>query len=431
MQITDFHIHSKYARACSKQLELEQIELWCQIKGIDIVACGDFTHPAWFKEIERKLEPLGNGFFRLHSPEQSALVRKESEIQVKQPREVFFTLGTEISCIYSQGGQVRRIHLLVIFPEMEHVKRFNQELTKRGAKLAADGRPILGMSTKLVAEIALSICEEVLLIPAHVWTPWFAIFGSKSGFDSVEECFEELSDYIYALETGLSSDPKMNWTLSQNDKYTLVSNSDAHSLDNLGREANVLDLPEVSYNQLFQTIKEGDPKRFKHTIEFYPEEGKYHLDGHRDCDFACMPEETKRLKERCPKCGRLLTVGVHHRISDLADKPLGREKDPKIPFKSIIPLQEIISDIIGVGKKSKKVFGIYKDLINQVGNEFYTLLDAPIEQIAQASTPMIAEGVKRMRDGAVELDPGFDGRYGVIRLFSDEERNQGQQRSLL
>jgi len=259
----------------------------------------------------------------------------------------------------------------------------------------------------------------------------FLLFGSKSGFDTVEECFEDLSPYIFALETGLSSDPAMNWRLSKNDKYTLVSNSDAHSLEKLGGEANVLNLPEISYDQIYDTIKQGDPTRFLYTIEFYPQEGKYHLDGHSACKFSCMPEETKKLKGRCPTCGKKITVGVHNRISELADKDMGREPDSKIPFKSIIPLAEIISDAVGVGDKSKKVRGIYKDIINGVGNEFFTLLDAEIAAIAKASSPLIAEGVRRVREGKVEVKGGYDGIYGEVNIYSEEERENFKPQSKL
>ncbi len=436
MQIIDFHIHSRYAQACSKFLDLEHIEQWCKIKGIDIVACGDFTHPAWYEEISKKLISNGNGFFRLES-KTAKEAAEEIGMFPHNARPVQFMLATEVSCIYTQGGRGRRVHLLVAFPELKHVTAFNAELTKRGMNLRHDGRPILGMSAKEVVKVAIEICDKALLIPAHVWTPWFALFGSKSGFDSVEECFEEYSKYIFAFETGLSSDPKMNWRLSQNDKYTLVSNSDAHSLENLGREANVMTMDEVSYDEMYEILKTGDRNKFNYTIEFYPEEGKYHLDGHRDCQFSCLPEETSKLKEICPKCGKKLTVGVHNRISTLADKKFGREKEASIPFKSIIPLQEIISHIVRVGKKSKKVQGIYKELINALGNEFSILLDVEIEAIASVATikgvyaQSIAEAIKRMRSGDVAVIPGYDGEYGKVDLFNAEELKTINQKKLL
>lgn len=431
MQIADFHLHSKYSRACSKQLDLEHIEHWCQIKGIDIVATSDFTHPAWIKEIESKLQPSGNGLFTLRAPETSKVVRAASEYRVANARPVQFILGTEISCIYSQGGQVRRVHLLVLFPELAHAKSFIAALEKRDAKLKSDGRPILGISAHDILEMALEISEQALVIPAHAWTPWFSVFGSKSGFDSIEDCFGEDSRYIYALETGLSSDPLMNWRLSKNDKYTLISNSDAHSLDNLGREANVFDFAAPSYQAIFDAIRAHDIDHFKYTIEFFPEEGKYHMDGHAACEFFCTPEETKKHDGRCPKCRRLLTVGVHHRVAALADHPLGREPKNKIPYRNIIPLCEIIADALQISKKSKKVERAYRSIINAVGNEFYTLLDAPIEDIAKAAThPLIAEGIRRMREGKVHIRPGYDGIYGAISLFSEKERPKVSQSAL-
>lgn len=423
MQILDIHLHSKYSRACSKQLDLEHIEQWCRIKGIDLIGTSDFTHPAWFKEIQNKLEPQGNGLFRLKSPELQKRARLESEMQpLNSNQDPQFLLTTELSCIYSQGGKVRRNHILVCFPEISHVAKLIKSLEARGAKLASDGRPILGISSRDIAAMCLDISEQALIIPAHAWTPWFAVFGSKSGFDSVEECFQDYSQYIYALETGLSSDPAMNWRLSKNDKYTLISNSDAHSLENLGREANVLDLKTVSYGEIFDAIKTHDNKRFVSTIEFFPEEGKYHMDGCASCGFACEPEESKRLNERCPTCGKKITIGVYHRVASLADQPMGRAPEGKIPFKSIVPLAEILAESLGVRKGTKKVQAAYRQLINGVGSEFHILLDAPLEAIAQQSSAFIAEGIKRVREGTLHIKPGYDGVYGQIKIFTDEER---------
>lgn len=425
MQIFDFHLHSKYSRACSKQLDLEHIQAWCGIKGIDIIGTSDFTHPAWNKELQKKLQPIGNGLFRLRPSEEVKRAALEVGFapppDASRPEPVFF-LSTEVSCIYSEGGKVRRIHILVAFPELEHVQAFIKALEKRGGKLTSDGRPILGMTAKDIAAMAIDICEQAILVPAHAWTPWFAIFGSKSGFDSVEECFGEYAKYIYALETGLSSDPSMNWRLSQNDKYLLVSNSDAHSLENLGREANVLNLDTVSYDSIYKTLKNHDVGRFAYTIEFFPEEGKYHLDGHAPCGFSCEPEETKRLDGRCPKCGKRLTVGVYHRVAELADRAAGGKPASAVPFKSIVPLAEILADAIGAKKATKKVQTVYRDLITKVGHEFHILLDAPIEIIAAAAGPVVAEGIRRMRAGQLTIAPGYDGIYGRVSVFSEKER---------
>lgn len=432
MQILDIHLHSKYSRACSKQLDLEHIEQWCRIKGIDIVGTSDFTHPAWFKEIGKKLEPLGNGLFQLHSPDLQKQARLDTGMNPgRESKQPLFLLSTEVSCIYSQGGKVRRTHLLVCFPEIQQVAKFIKSLEARGAKLASDGRPILGISSRDIAAMCLEISEQALIIPAHAWTPWFAVFGSKSGFDSVEDCFQDYSQYIYALETGLSSDPAMNWRLSKNDRYTLISNSDAHSLENLGREANVLDLKTVSYGEIFDAIKTRDKKRFVGTIEFFPEEGKYHLDGHAACAFVCEPEESVRLNGRCPKCGKALTIGVYNRVASLADHPAGRKPENEIPFRSIVPLTEILAETLGVKKGTKKVKDAYAKLINGIGNEFFILLDAPIDDIARQSSPLVAEGVKRIREGRVRIKPGYDGIYGEITLFSEEERAGGAKQGSL
>ncbi len=425
MQVFDFHLHSKYSRACSKQLDLEHIKHWCAIKGIDIIGTSDFTHPAWHKELKTKLEPMGNGLFRLKpsdAEKQAVLDVGFGPQRATNAMEPVFFLSTEVSCIYSQGGKVRRIHLLVCFPELDHVDKFIKALEKRGGKLTHDGRPILGMTAKDIAAMAIDICEKAIIVPAHAWTPWFAIFGSKSGFDSVEECFGEYAKYIYALETGLSSDPAMNWRLSKNDKYLLVSNSDAHSLENLGREANVLNLPVVSYDAIYETLKNHDVDRFAYTIEFFPEEGKYHLDGHAPCGFSCEPEETKRLGGLCPKCGKRMTIGVYHRVSDLADRPAGGRPASAPSFKSIVPLAEIIADSIGAKKTTKKVQTVYRDVINKVGNEFHILLDAPIEAIAAAAGPVLGEGIRRMRAGQLSIAPGYDGIYGRVSVFTEKER---------
>ncbi len=436
MQVFDFHLHSKYSRACSKQLDLEHIQTWCAIKGIDIIGTSDFTHPAWHKELKSKLEPIGNGLYRLRPSD--LVTRAAQEVGFAPPtrdgqQEPVFFLSTELSCIYSQGGKVRRVHLLVAFPELAHVDALIKALETRGGKLASDGRPILGMSAKDIAGMCLEISPKALIVPAHAWTPWFAVFGSKSGFDSVEECFGEYAPYIYALETGLSSDPGMNGRLSQNDRFVLVSNSDAHSLENLGREANVLNLKTVSYDGIYDTLKNHDIGSFAYTIEFFPEEGKYHLDGHAPCGFSCEPEETKRLNGICPKCGKRITVGVYHRVASLADRPAGSIPPQQIPYKSIVPLAEIIADAHGAKKTTKKVQAVYRQLIGAVGHEFYTLLEAPLDDIRKAAGPTIAEGIARMRAGKLTIKPGYDGVYGTVSVFSEDERNGGKavQASLL
>jgi len=406
--IADFHLHSKYARSCSPDLTLENIEVAAKEKGIGLVGTGDFCHPAWHKEIISKLEESYPGLYRL----------KGSKIS-----SVLFLLSNEISCIYSQGGKTRRVHICVLAPNLNFVSKLNSAFEKRGCKLASDGRPIIGMSAKELLKICLEIDENHLTIPAHIWTPWFAMFGSKSGFDSLEECYEELTPYIHAVETGLSSDPVMNWRVSNLDKVMLVSNSDAHSLENLGREANVWNLTEPSFQEIYNMFKNRDKKKFLYTIEFFPEEGMYHVDGHRACDFSCLPEQTKKLNNICPKCKKFLTIGVLNRVDNLSDR---KEKDINsfnfVPYKSIVPLREIIADALNVGKQSKQVKQLYQQMIKLGGSEFNILLNLTEEEISKISSPTIAQGIIRVRNKDLELIPGFDGRYGQIKIFEDSEK---------
>ncbi|MCX6742676.1 MAG: endonuclease Q family protein, partial [Candidatus Parcubacteria bacterium] len=364
-QIADLHIHSKYSRACSRDLVLPKIAEWCGYKGIDIVATGDFTHPAWFSEIKKELEPLGNGLFKLKESISSDR-RSDWPIASSGRENTKFILLTEISCIYKKGDKCRRIHLNIFFPEIKNVEDFNSTLEKMGCNLKSDGRPIIGLTSIELAKIVFDINDKAMIIPAHAWTPWFSIFGSKSGFDSIEECFGKYAKNIFAIETGLSSDPPMNWRLSALDKITLVSNSDAHSLPNLGREANVFDLEEVSYDEIYNTLKNQDKKKFLYTIEFYPEEGKYHFDGHSNHNYSLTPKETKKNKGICPVCKKPLTIGVLYRVDDLADRDEG-ELDKHIPYKSLVPLQEIIAEAYDVGKSSKRVQAEYFNIIKKAG----------------------------------------------------------------
>jgi len=408
--IADLHIHSKYSRACSKELELPNIAKWCDKKGIGICATGDFTHPAWFSDIKNELEETGDGIYELKSK--------------KSPTK--FVLGTEISCIYKKNDQCRRLHHNVFFPKIENVQKFNDQLEERGCNIKSDGRPIIGIKSKDLLEIALGINEEAMLIPAHAWTPWFAIFGSKSGYDSIEECFEDLSPHIHAIETGLSSDPAMNWQLSALDNIMLVSNSDAHSLPNLGREANVFDLEEISYKNIFDIIRNHDTKKFLFTVEFYPEEGKYHYDGHRDCKISFSPEETAKHKGICPKCGKKLTLGVMHRVDKLANEKIGRKPENFVPYKNLVPLGEILGEVYGKGVKTKTVQTAYEEMIEKLGTEFSILLDIPVEEIKKLSGEMTAEAIRRVREGEMIVEPGYDGEYGVVKIFSKEEKEAGK-----
>lgn len=396
--ITDLHIHSKYSRGCSRELTLENIEKWCEYKGINLVSTGDFTHPAWFKEIKTKLVAAEPGLYKLHGSASS----------------VRFMVGTEISCIYTQGGKCRRIHLCLLSPSIEVAELLNLELTKRGCNLKSDGRPIIGLSAKALAQLAWSIDPNCFIFPAHAWTPWYSIFGSKSGFDTIEECFEELSDQIFAIETGLSSDPTLNHRLINLDKISLISNSDAHSLVNLGREANILLVKELNYQNIIKAIKSNNKKQFLATIEFFPQEGKYFLDGHANCNYSCLPKESKKNKNLCPHCGKKLILGVSHRIDELADRK-NVKRDDYIPQINIIPLQEIIAATFKVGKSSKKVQQEYLKIVTKVP-ELELLIETDLADLKTLTLPLIADNIRKVRQGEVKIVPGYDGVFGKIAI---------------
>ncbi len=412
--ITDFHLHSRFSRACSKELTIRNIAKACERKGIQFVGTSDFTHPTWREEIGRELEEDGHGAFRM---------RDGSSV-------TSFLLSTELSCIYKRGGKVRRVHHIVLLPSLAAVDHLIQALEKRGANVKSDGRPILGLDSEELAKIVLDADPSGLLIPAHAWTPWFAVFGSQSGFDSLEECFGEMTKHIFAIETGLSSDPKMNGRLRALDGIHLVSNSDAHSLDKLGREANVFEMEAPSYQSLQHILSQRDTSRFIETIEFFPEEGKYHADGHRACGFWCSPSKTKTLKGICPKCGKPLTVGVLHRVDDLADRAEDTPYTRSVPFRSIIPLDEIIGDVLGVGSSSKKVRLVLDRLLSEGRSEFAVLLDLSIESLEKVASQEIIEAIMRVRKGEVEIRPGFDGEYGIISTKKSWEKVLKKQQAL-
>ncbi len=414
--IADLHIHSKFSRATSREMTFDNLAYWAKVKGISLIASGDFTHPEWFFLTKQKLEPCGNGFFRLKSinPPANGFLKNIP----LSPDDVNFILSTEISFIYSKQGKVRKIHLLVLAPDLEAVEKINQRLSGLG-NLRADGRPILGIDAKLFVKILADLCPRAVVIPSHIWTPWFSLFGANSGFDSIEECFEEMTPFIFALETGLSSDPPMNWRLSALDRYALVSNSDAHSPSRLGREANVFDT-DFSYQGLVAALRTRDPKRFLYTIEFFPEEGKYHYDGHRKCNIVFSPRESRRTNNLCPRCGKKLTVGVLHRVEELADREPDQIPPDKIPFKNLIPLNEIIAEAMGKTPECQSVWETYFRFIHEFGNEHRVLTEVPIEELARLQPEKISLGVERMRKGLVHIEPGHDGFYGRISLFPAE-----------
>ena len=412
--IADLHVHSPYSRATSKEMELASLCKWAQIKGITVVGTGDFTHPKWFSNLQEKLEEAERGLFRL-KPEYSSGI--ENEVPQSCRSDIRFILSAEISCIYSKNGKTRKVHNLLFAPSFESVQRINEALSKIG-NLKADGRPILGLDSKVLLRIALDASPDVMLIPAHAWTPHFSVFGSKSGFDTLEECFEELTPHVYAIETGLSSDPQMNRRLSALDRITLISNSDAHSPKKLAREANIFDT-ELSYQGIYNAIRKGDRSEFIGTIEFFPEEGKYHYDGHRSCKQRMTPSETRLNNGLCPKCGDRVTVGVMSRVDILADRKEDSTQAAAIPFKRTIQLHEIISEVCGVGVNSKTVENIYDKLTAALGSELSILSDVSISDISDSGSPMLAEAVRRVRRGEVHIEAGYDGEFGTVRIFEN------------
>ncbi len=414
--IADLHIHSKFSRATSRDMTLDNLAYWAKVKGISLVASADFTHPEWFFLIKQKLEPSGNGFFHLKSitPPTNGFLKNIS----LSPHDISFILSTEISFIYSKQGKVRKIHLLLLAPDLESVEKINQRLAGMG-NLRADGRPILGIDAKLFVKMVAENCPRCVIIPSHIWTPWFSLFGANSGFDSIEECFEEMTPFIFALETGLSSDPPMNWRLSALDRFALVSNSDAHSPSRLGREANVFDT-EFSYNGLVNALRAKDPQRFLYTIEFFPEEGKYHYDGHRKCNVVFSPRESKKTNNLCPRCGKKLTIGVLHRVEELADREPHQVLPTRIPFKNLIPLNEIIAEALGKNPECQSVWEVYFRFIHEFGDEHRVLTEVPINDLARIQPEKVSLGIERMRKGLVHIEPGHDGFYGRISLFPPE-----------
>ncbi|MBC2715299.1 MAG: UvrD-helicase domain-containing protein [Desulfobacteraceae bacterium] len=417
--IADLHIHSRFSRATAKSLDFENLYMAARLKGITVVGTGDFTHPGWIAEISEKLVPAEPGLFKLKD-ELEAACEKQLPFTDKAP--VRFLLSCEISSIYKKSGATRKNHNLVFLPDIASATRFNARLDQIG-NIKSDGRPILGLDAKNLLEILLETSDDGFLIPAHIWTPWFSLFGSKSGFDTIEECFEDLTPHIFAVETGLSSDPPMNWRVGNIDGITLVSNSDAHSPANLGREANLFDT-DLSYPAIRDTLKSGDANRFLGTIEFFPEEGKYHHDGHRKCEVNITPNKSIKYNDLCPVCGKPMTLGVLHRVEELATRKEGEKPEKTHPYYSVIPLAEIISEIVGMGPKTKKVAYHYNKAIKTLGPELNILHRMAIEKIATAPVPFLGEAIRRMREGLVHITPGYDGEYGRIKVLNPEEKDR-------
>jgi uncharacterized protein (TIGR00375 family) len=404
--IADFHIHSKYSRATSRDMDIKHLAEWAKLKGISLMGTGDFTHHLWLEEIKASVEDLGNGLFKF--------------------QDIYFILTAEISSIYSKKGRGYRIHNIIFSPSLKTTDKINAVLSRYG-NLASDGRPIMGLDAAELARIVFDIDENCMVVPGHIWTPWFSLFGSMSGFDRIEDCFEKQSPKIFAGETGLSSDPSMCWRLSQLDKFTLISNSDSHSPQKIGREANVFDC-ELDYKTIREVLKTKDKKKFLYTIEFFPEEGKYHYDGHRLCGVRLSPKETRQNNGRCPKCGKPVTVGVMNRVEQLADRPEGYTPSNAIPYKNLIPLDEIIADAKGLHKGSVAVGRDYLSYLAKYGTEFNILLRLSQEELRKGLPPPVADGIIRMREGRVNIKAGYDGEYGAISIFGQEEKKpQGEK----
>lgn len=424
--VADLHIHSRFSRACSQKLNVPNLASWGKLKGINVLGTSDFLHPVWFAELKNALKEDGSGFFR------------PKDDQPLAGFETKFVLSCEIASIYTHKGRGRRIHNVVMLPDFAAAERFQKELLGRHANLGSDGRPIVGISSKDLLSLVLQISDKALFIPAHAWTPWFGIFGSESGYDSLEECFEDLTEYIYGIETGLSSDPAMNWRIKELDNRSIISNSDAHSLPNIGREATVFDENlEQGYNGLFEAIKN---QKIAGTIEFYPEEGKYHYTGHRNCNVKYSPEDTKEKGAICPKCGRGLTVGVMERVEKLASRENselriqnseGINKSKAFPnragYRMLVPLLQIIAESFNTAPTTQKVLNEYEKLTNSLGNEIKILTKVDIREIAKISGGKVAEGVEKVRKGDLVIDPGYDGVYGVVRIWDEREDSRSAQ----
>ena len=407
----DLHIHSKYSRATSARMSIDEIVRFAPIKGLNLVGAGDFTHPKWFRELQEKL-----------TLEPDTGLYKPSD---KPHSELRFMITSEVSTIFTFKGETKKIHHLILTPSLEIASQIGDRLARYG-NLTIDGRPLLNMTAPMLVEEVMEISRKNVVIPAHVWTPWFSLFGAFSGFDSIEDCYQDMTKHIFALETGLSSDPPMNWRISALDEYTLVSNSDSHSFWpwRIGREANVFDLKVLSYEEVVNAIRSNDPHRFLFTIETYPEYGKYHWTGHRSCHVSLPPEEARRIGNICPVCHKKLTKGVDQRVDELADRPKGFRPEGVPGYKHLLPLSEIIQTVLGVSYPgAQSVWQVYNSLIRRFGSEYTVLLEAPWSELAKVVDVSIVDAVIRVREERVKVIPGYDGIYGEIRLHDEERKN--------
>jgi uncharacterized protein (TIGR00375 family) len=411
----DLHIHSKYSRATSRDCDLERLSWWAQRKGISVVGTGDFAHPGWLEELKTKLVPAEPGLFRLLPALEIEVARKLPVSCRREPTR--FMLSVEISTIYKKNERTRKIHHLIYVPDFDGVERCRRALSKIG-NLSSDGRPILGLDSRDLLEITLQSSSSAFLVPAHVWTPWFAVLGSKSGFDSVDDCYGDLASHVFAIETGLSSDPPMNWRVSSLDRFRLVSNSDAHSPPMLGREACVFD-SELDYFAMRRALETGE--HYAGTIEFFPEEGKYHLDGHRKCKVRLEPAQTRKHNGLCPQCGNPVTVGVLHRVEALADRQKGEQPRQVHPYRSLVALPEVMAELLGVGSKTARVERAVCSVVEQLGPELELLQLVPVEVFRGYGPANLGEAIERIRQGKIRCDAGYDGEYGVVRVFEPNE----------
>jgi len=410
--IADFHLHSKYSRATSKEMNLEGMSRGVKLKGLNLLGTGDFTFPMWFDELKKKLEPLDNsGLFKFN--------------------DVFWILTTEVSTVFTFENGVKKIHHIIHVPSFDEAEQINEILSKYG-NLKSDGRPTLTMAAPELVENVINVSKDAMITSSHIWTPWYSLFGSKAGFNSIDDCYQDQTKYIFSLETGLSSNPAMNWRLSSLDKFTLLSNSDSHSPNpwRLGREANAFELKELTYKEIYDAIKNKDKKGFLFTIETSPEYGKYHLDGHRNCGISLTPEQSRKLNNICPRCGRKLTVGVLHRVEELADRPEGYTPKDAIPFKTLLPLYEIISFVAGTGELySRKVLVEHDKLIKNFGNELNVLLNVSKEELAKITSEKIADAIIKAREEKVKYIAGYDGEYGKA-VFDEKEYEKMKQQQI-
>lgn len=403
--IADFHIHSLYSRATSRDMDVEHLDKAAKLKGIDLVGTGDFTHPVWLNELKQKLIPQEDGLYRYG--------------------KTLFILTAEVNNVFYQEGSIRKIHNIIFAPDLYVVEKINHRLERFG-DLQSDGRPTLKLAASDLVELVMEVSEEAFVVPAHIWTPWFSLLGANFGFNSVEECFGKYTKYIWALETGLSSDPPMNWRVSSLDRFTLISNSDAHSPSKLGREANVFS-QRLGYKEIKEVLRRKDRKKFLYTIEFFPQEGKYHYDGHRRCGVCLSPEESKKYNNICPKCGEKLTIGVMHRVEALADREEGFVPTENISFRHLVPLAEIIAEVLNQGVDTKGVEERYRRLVHRLGGELKVLLEVPEDELSLTASPEIVEGIMRVREGKVRVRCGYDGVYGKVSILDrKKEKGEGQ-----